>query len=77
MKILIHGRNLELTSSLKEYTQSKIAKAINHYKDLVNKADVNLSIDKNSKLAYQSAEVTIFANGTIIRAQEKTNNLSL
>lgn len=75
MKILIHGRNLELTSSLKEYTQSKIAKAINHYKDLVNKADVNLSIDKNSKLVYQSAEVTIFANGTIIRAQEKTNNL--
>ena len=75
MKILIHGRNLELTESLKQYTHSKILKAIFHYKDFVKEADVHLSIEKNPRLAYQCVEVTIFANGTVIRAQEKTNNL--
>ena len=75
MKILIHGRNLELTESLKQYTHSKILKAILHYKEFVKEADVHLSIEKNPRLAYQCVEVTIFANGTVIRAQEKTNNL--
>ena len=35
MKILIHGRNLELTEALKEYTSFKIKKAAKHYKDFV------------------------------------------
>ena len=29
MKILIHGKNLELTGALKQYTESKIEKATN------------------------------------------------
>ena len=33
MKILIHGKNLELTGALKEYTEAKIEKATHHYKD--------------------------------------------
>ena len=75
MKILIHGRNIELTDSLKEYTHSKITKAIHHHKEIVKEADIHLSIQKNPRVAFQCAEVTIFANGTVIRAQEKTNNL--
>ncbi len=75
MKILIHGRNIELTDSLKEYTHSKITKAIHHFKEIVKEADIHLSIQKNPRVAFQCAEVTIFANGTVIRAQEKTNNL--
>ena len=75
MKILIHGKNLELTGALKEYTQSKIKKATYHYKDIVKEADIHLSIEKNPRVSFQTAEVTIFANGTIIRAEEKTENL--
>ena len=75
MKILIHGKNLELTSSLKEYTESKITKATHHYKDIVKEADIHLSIEKNPRVSVQSAEVTIFANGIIIRAEEKSDNL--
>ncbi len=75
MKILIHGKNLELTESLKQYTESKITKATNHYKDIVKEADVHLSIEKNPRVSFQSAEVTIFANGVVIRAEEKTENL--
>ena len=75
MKILIHGKNLELTSALKEYTSAKIEKATHHYKDIVKEANIHLSIEKNPRVSLQSAEVTIFANGTIIRAEEKTQNL--
>ena len=75
MKILIHGKNLELTGALKEYTEAKIEKATHHYKDIVKEADIHLSIEKNPRVSFQSAEVTIFANGTVIRAEEKTENL--
>ena len=75
MKILIHGKNLELTGALKEYTEAKIEKAIHHYKDIVKEADIHLSVEKNPRISFQTAEVTIFANGTIIRAEEKTDNL--
>ena len=75
MKILIHGKNLELTGALKEYTQAKIEKATHHYKDIVKEADIHLSIEKNPRVSFQTAEVTIFANGTVIRAEEKTENL--
>ena len=75
MKILIHGKNLELTRALKKYTEAKIEKAIHHYKDIVKEADIHLSIEKNPRVSFQTAEVTIFANGTVIRAEEKTENL--
>ena len=75
MKILIHGKNIELTGSLKEYTESKIKKATHHYIDIVKEADIHLSIEKNPRVSFQTAEVTIFANGIIIRAEEKSDNL--
>ena len=75
MKILIHGKNLELTGALKEYTEAKIEEATHHYKDIVKEADIHLSIEKNPRVSFQTAEVTIFANGTVIRAEEKTENL--
>ena len=75
MKILIHGKNLELTGALKEYTEAKIEKATHHYKDIVKEADIHLSIEKNPRVSFQTGEVTIFANGTVIRAEEKTENL--
>ncbi len=75
MKLLIHGRNLELTAALREYTQSKIEKAIHHYEDMVQEADIHLSVARNPRVPQQTAEVTVFANGTVIRAQERSENL--
>ena len=75
MKLLIHGRNLELTSALREYTQSKLEKALHHFDGMVQEADVHLSIARNPSVPQQTAEVTVFANGTVIRAQERSQNL--
>ncbi len=75
MKLLIHGRNLELTPALREYTQSKLERAVQHFADMVKEADVHLSVARNPRVPQQTAEVTIFANGTVIRAQERSENL--
>tara|TARA_Y100001968_G_C19453774_1_gene770683 strand:+ start:10388 stop:10975 length:588 start_codon:yes stop_codon:yes gene_type:complete len=75
MKLLIHGRNLELTDALREYTQSKLEKAIQHFDEIVKEADVHLSVARNPRVSQQIAEVTVFANGTVIRAQERSENL--
>ena len=75
MKLLIHGRNLELTDALREYTQSKLEKAVHHFDEIVKEADVHLSVARNPRVPQQIAEVTVFANGTVIRAQERSENL--
>ncbi len=75
MKMLIHGRNLEVTPALREYTQSKLKKAIHHFEEMVKEADVHLSVAKNPSVPQQTAEVTVFASGTVIRAQERNENL--
>jgi putative sigma-54 modulation protein len=75
MKLLIHGRNLDVTPALREYTETKLKRAIHHFDDLVKEADVHLSVARNPRVPQQTAEVTVFANGTVIRAQERSENL--
>ena len=75
MKLLIHGRNLEVTPAIREYTEDKLTRAISHFNGLVKEADVHLSVARNPRVPQQTAEVTVFANGTVIRAQERSENL--
>ena len=75
MKLVIHGRNLDITDALHKYTELKLERAIHHFKDIVQEADIHLSVSRNKRVSQQSAEVTIFASGTIIRAQERSENL--
>jgi putative sigma-54 modulation protein len=75
MKLLIHGRNLEVTPAIRDYTESKLARAIHHFDDMVKEADVHLSVARNPRVPQQTAEVTVFANGLVIRAQERSENL--
>ena len=75
MKLLIHGRNLEITPALRTYTQTKLERAVHHFGDVVREADVHLSVARNPRVPQQTAELTVFANGTVIRAQERSENL--
>jgi putative sigma-54 modulation protein len=75
MKLLIHGRNLDVTPAIREYTETKITRAITHFEDMVKEADVHLSVARNPRVPQQTVEVTMFANGTVIRAQERSENL--
>lgn len=75
MKMLIHGRNLEITEAISDYTREKLSRAVAKFEGLISEADVHLSVAKNPSVQQQTAEVTIFANGTVIRAEERSESL--
>jgi putative sigma-54 modulation protein len=75
MKLVIHGRNLDVTPAIREYTETKLTRAINHFEEMVKEADVHLSVERNPRVPQQTAEVTMYANGMVIRAQERSENL--
>ncbi|MFM7600298.1 MAG: ribosome hibernation-promoting factor, HPF/YfiA family [Pseudanabaena sp.] len=76
MKLVIQGKNIEVTEAIREYVEQKIDKAVNHFQALTTEVDVHLSVARNPRIASsQSAEVTVYANGSVIRAEEKSENL--
>jgi putative sigma-54 modulation protein len=76
MKFVIHGKNIEVTDAIRQYVHQKIEKAANHYQNLTTEIDVHLSVALNPRIsASQNAEVTLFVNGSIIRAEESSENL--
>ncbi len=76
MKLVIQGKNIEVTEAIREYVEQKIDKAVSHFQTLTTEVDVHLSVARNPRIASsQSAEVTVYANGSVIRAEEKTENL--
>ncbi len=76
MKLVIHGKNIEITDAIREYVHQKIEKAVNHFQSLTTEVDVHLSVARNPRInPKQSSEVTIYANGTVIRAEESSESL--
>lgn len=76
MKLVIHGKNIEITDAIREYVHQKIEKAVNHFQNITNEVDVHLSVARNPRInPKQAAEVTIYANGSVIRAEESSENL--
>ncbi|MDJ0733418.1 MAG: ribosome-associated translation inhibitor RaiA [Nostocaceae cyanobacterium] len=76
MKLVIHGKNIEITDAIREYVHQKIEKAVNHFQNITNEVDVHLSVARNPRInTKQAAEVTIYANGNVIRAEESSENL--
>ena len=76
MKLVIQGKNIEITDSIREYVSQKIEKAVSHFQNITTEVDVNLSVARNPRInSKQMAEVTIYANGTVIRAQEGSETL--
>jgi len=76
MKLVIQGKNIEITDSLHEYVRLKVEKAVNHFQALTTEVDVHLSVARNPRMASsQTAEVTIYTNGSIVRAEESSESL--
>lgn len=76
MKLLIQGNNIAVTESIHDYVEQKLEKAVKHFQNITSKVDVHLSVARNSRIERKhKAEVTVFANGTVIRAQEGSESL--
>lgn len=70
MQISVRGKNVEITSPLREYLHKRLSKVERHFSSDVG-AHVTVS---NEPLGY-GAEITIPLNGLIIRAEEKSQDL--
>jgi putative sigma-54 modulation protein len=76
MKLVLQSKNIEITDAIRDYVNQKIEKAVSHFENITTGVDVNLSVAKNPRIAAaQVAEVTVYANGAIIRAQEASEHL--
>jgi putative sigma-54 modulation protein len=76
MKLVIQGKNIEITEAIREYVHQKIEKAVSHFQTMTTEVDVHLSVARNPRInPKQTAEVTIYANGTVIRAQEGSEDM--
>jgi putative sigma-54 modulation protein len=77
MKLVIQGKNIDITDAIHDYVHQKIEKAIAHFDTLLTEVDVNLSVARNPRInpMKQSAEVTMYVNGSIVRAHESSENL--
>jgi len=76
MKLVIQGKNIEITDAIRTHVQQKIEKATTHFQTLINKVDICLSVENNPRIApKQTAEVTIFLNNVVVRAEESSGSL--
>ncbi|AFZ45084.1 SSU ribosomal protein S30P [Halothece sp. PCC 7418] len=76
MKLLIQGNNIEVTEAIRNYVQEKLENAVKHFQQITSKVDVHLSVAPNSRVSDRTkAEVTVHANGKVIRAQEQSGDL--
>lgn len=76
MKLLIQGNNIEVTDAIHNYVKQKLEKAVKHFLNITTKVDVHLSVASHNRANdSHQAEVTVYANGTVIRAQETSENL--
>ena len=78
MKILIEGKNIELTSALKDYVNDKFSRLRKHYEYIIKDHDirVKLSIGKNPRITNDNiTEVTIFLDGKIIRSEQASEDM--
>ena len=70
MKIVIHGRNIQVTDVLEDSICKKLSKLDKYFSDELE-AQVTLSIEKNNQII----EVAIMLNGIYLRAQERNADL--
>ena len=70
MKMNLTGKNMEVTEALKKVTDKKIGKLDKYFqKDVV--ANITFSVEKNRQII----EVTINLPGTILRAEESSDDM--
>lgn len=68
MQVIVSGKNLKVTPSLKEYATEK-ATAIQKYFDHIIETDITLSVDKHKKDGNDfRSDVTVWANGTVLKS---------
>jgi len=75
MQIIIKGKNIEVTDWLREYVEKKIGK-LDRYLPSISEARVELAVQKTKSADdRQVAQITLRSDGTILRAEERSDDM--
>ncbi|MBK8190103.1 MAG: ribosome-associated translation inhibitor RaiA [Vampirovibrionales bacterium] len=75
MKIIVSGRNIDLTRGIKDHVIEKMRRLSEHF-DFIQEIHVFLSVEKNPSIKEnQKAEATVHVNGAIVRVGAAKSDL--
>jgi len=75
MQIVVSGKNIHLSPSLKDYAEKKLA-SIKKYFDHIIEVDITLSVDEvKDQGRSKVCEVTVWANGIVVRGKKASEDL--
>ena len=76
MRIIVNGRNIEITDAIKAYVKEKIGKVSNHY-DQVQTVEVILTVIKNPSVALNHTAEAIcrFNSGSSVHVEEHAESM--
>jgi putative sigma-54 modulation protein len=75
VEVSISARNMEVTPRLSEYVEQKVGK-LDRYLPWIDDARIDLTVEKTRSAAHrQVAQLTVRSRGTILRAEERTQDM--
>ena len=76
MRIIVNGRNIEITDAIKAYVKEKIGKVLNHY-DQIQMIEVVLSVIKNPSVTqnHTAEAVCRLTSGSSIVSEESAESM--
>ena len=75
MQLRVKGKNLEVSDSIHEYAERKLAK-LERQLDPLAEIEVELAVEKNPSIAAnQVAEATVWLKGHTLRARESSPDM--
>jgi putative sigma-54 modulation protein len=75
MQVTIRGRNVEVTPRLQDYVEKKVGK-LDRYLPTINEAHMDIAVEKTrSAEDRQVVQLTIRSKGSILRAEERNQDL--
>ena len=75
MDLVIRGKNMEVTESLRDYAQQKLSRITKIFDGIID-AQVELNVIKNKSVQNdQIVEVTLHLSGGVLRAEEAKDNM--
>lgn len=75
MELIIKGKNVELTDRLRDYVEQKVGK-LDRYLPTISEARIELSTEGTRAAEdRQVCQLTVRSNGTILRAEERSDDI--
>lgn len=75
MDLVIKGKNMDVTDSLREYAEQKISRVTKYFDGIID-AQVAFNVIKNKRVSNnQIVEVTLHVKGGVIRGEEAKDNM--